>query len=428
MEKSRSNKLYLCVLLALMLPIVQSALHLADEWELKGIEEEHVAPQFSLANWFNGSFQDSMTVYSAQTFGFRTWFVRTRNQIAYSLFNTSHGNNVEFYDEGYISDASHTNAFIGADYTEESAKLLKERLRKLQFLQEKWKQKGIQCVLAVESGKGYFLADILPGRPREGKNTLYKLLSSEAKKRKLNYLDLSDWAYTIGRKSELPIYNRSGIHLTAAGAILTGDTLVSYISHLMNHSLATIEIGNIDWANAPRYAEETDIFDGLNLLTAPPAEAFAYPQFHVTPGAVKPKLLAVADSYYFMWLTTGIIEPVFEDHHFAFYFDELLIHQQASKNCAEIDLLKEIESRDVILISACDANLSELGWGFIESAYALYTDKKNIEKVLGIYENAIRSDATWLKIVEEKAKAKGISVDQMIHEDAVYLWNTERVK
>lgn len=428
METKVTRRIYGFILAVLLIPIGQSALGYFNEWKLVGIEEDMRAPRFTFTNWFNGSYQDSSLRYTAQNFGFRTWLVRLNNQMAYTFYNDSRANNVTICKDRYLTDNSHSEAYTGEDYTAESATLLRERLRKLKYLQERWKQKNILLVVTVQSGKGYYFPEKIPGQPSEGHHTLYKLFQQESKKYGLNFLDLSEWLRENGRDSHLPLYNRSGIHWTAAGAWLAGDTLVGYISQKFNNALAQVEIGPVEWSYTPRFAEETDVFDGMNLLERAPLERYAYPSIHITPGVLKPKLLTIADSYYFMLLNSPIVSSTFEDNHFAFYFKELQTLQGDSKDFKSFDLLREIESRDIILISSCDANLGQFGWNFIETAYALYTDERVEKFAIAHFENAIRSDVAWMQMITEKAKGKGISVDQMVKEDANYLWKTARIR
>lgn len=427
METKFTRRLYGFVLAVLLIPIGQSTLGYFDESKLVGIEEESLEPRFSLTNWFNGSYQDSSLKYTAQSFGFRGWFVRLNNQIAYSFYNESRANNVTICADGYLTDVSHSDAYTGEDYSAASAVLLMERLRKLKYLQERWKEKGIVLVLTVQSGKGYYFPDKIQGQPSEGQRTLYKLFQKESRKNGLNFMDLSTWLRTEGRASGLPLYNRSGIHWTAAGAWLAGDTLVGYISDKLNNSMTKIEVSSVEWTYTPRFGEETDVFDGMNLLISPPREKYAYPSMRITPGTLKPKLLTVADSYYFMLSHAPYFSSTFDDIHFAFYYKELQT-PQGVKDLKNFDLLREIESRDVILISSCDANLANYGWGFIEAAYSLYTDKRTEKYAIEHFEKGIRNDAAWMEVMAKKAQANGVSIDEMVREDAQYLWKTARIR
>ncbi|MDD5569910.1 MAG: hypothetical protein PHD97_02020 [Bacteroidales bacterium] len=51
-----------------------------------------------------------------------------------------------------------------------------------------------------------------------------------------------------------------------------------------------------------------------------------------------------------------------------------------------------------------------------------------MKKKIAYYENKIRSDATWLKQVKEKAEKNKISLDSMVYIDALYLIELEKNK
>jgi SGNH hydrolase-like domain, acetyltransferase AlgX len=429
MEEKRKSSVYLLVLLLLMAPLAQTVFRYFNEWPLVGLNEVVKKPTLTATTWFDGSFQDSTNRYVNQTFGFRTWFVRFNNQIGYSLFHKSRANGVTIAPDGSLTDKAHSAAWTGEDCTPENAAVLKDRLIKLQKLNEALSQKGIFLAIVVVSGKGYFFPEKIKGQPPEGKKTLYKQLKSQSDSLGLNLLDLSAWARNQKGKERWPLYNRNGIHWTYAGFMSAADTLVRYIENKTATDLPNIQFKETVWSNIAKTKEETDVFDGMNILTAAPQERLAYPVHEIKGGERKLNLLTIGDSYYFSIFTSGVTAATFASSHFLFYFDTFHDNSKTEvKHRVEVDMLKEIENSDVILLFMMDPNLSKLGSGFVEEATDLYSNTDVRDFAIKKFEEGIRRDAAWMKMIEEKAAAKGISVDAMIRLDAIHLWNTERLR
>ena len=82
-------------------------------------------------------------------------------------------------------------------------------------------------------------------------------------------------------------------------------------------------------------------------------------------------------------------------------------------------------NRIAAVILCTDANLPDAGWGFIEQSYKLYKygsayDPIFLAKVQAQRES-IKGTPEWVKAIEHKAKARGISTDSMITLDAIWL-------
>jgi hypothetical protein len=96
----------------------------------------------------------------------------------------------------------------------------------------------------------------------------------------------------------------------------------------------------------------------------------AYPQiqFESDSDKTKPSLLVIADSFY--WGIYGMgWGNLFSDNHFWYYNKEIY---PENLNVENVNLQDEILKYDIILILSADANLPNLGWGFIENGYDVF--------------------------------------------------------
>ena len=74
-------------LLLLIVPYFQGKFHVVKLTPLKGAVSEPENTYFSFSDWFSGSYQERKEAYLNESFGFRTFFIRLNNQLAFSLFN-----------------------------------------------------------------------------------------------------------------------------------------------------------------------------------------------------------------------------------------------------------------------------------------------------------------------------------------------------
>jgi hypothetical protein len=94
-----------------------------------------------------------------------------------------------------------------------------------------------------------------------------------------------------------------------------------------------------------------------------------------------------------------------------------------------------------------DANLPDLGWGFIEQAYSQLQEQIRTGKYkpapkpvfatvaptntissadIAFTMRAIRNDKNWYAIIIEKANKEKMPVDSMLYRDAIYVIEQER--
>jgi hypothetical protein len=264
-----------------------------------------------------------------------------------------------------------------------------------------------------------------PGTPLPDSTTNYSLHKHLADSLGIPLLDLRTWYETIKPHAPYPLYPHGGIHWSAYCATLAADTLLGHLSIATQQALNRFTIKDIELSEDER-GEDGDIARGLNLIWPLPKYAAAYPLPEWQDKPPKLHLLSVGDSYYFKAFTE-FMPHVFESSRFMFYFRETYFQGEATpRPTGTLDLRQQIESSDVLLLYSADANLVDLGWGFIESAWHLYFNPLSRDPQLKRIEGKIRLDGNWMSQIEAKAAAKGISVDAALHADALWVWENMR--
>ena len=135
-----------------------------------------------------------------------------------------------------------------------------------------------------------------------------------------------------------------------------------------------IEIKQIELSYKMRDTDD-DLEKNLNLIFNIDDVEMAYPIFRIKTdkNTVKPKVLTIADSFYWGMFNWGIGHQVFNDSSFWFYNKTAFYNfGKPAIEVAKLDFKKEIEQNDVIISMATDANLPDFPFGFIDSLITAY--------------------------------------------------------
>ena len=129
-----------------------------------------------------------------------------------------------------------------------------------------------------------------------------------------------------------------------------------------------------------------DMEPSMNLLFPLPHEQMNFPicTFNNNPAVhQKPRVLTIADSYYWSIWNSGISKNLFSENLFWYY--NRTVYPDIFENIVWVDkskLKETIENHEIILLCITDANLYDFGWGFIEEALtALDPNYKTAPKI-----------------------------------------------
>jgi hypothetical protein len=365
------------ILLIILLSLF--ALHLSQykfSWsKLKPLDGYYVdaeAADFSWKDWFAASYQEKEDKYLNDHFGFRNFFIRLNHQWRFSLFEKAKtqwgvvGKKIYLYEESYI-DAWYGNDFIGHDSIE-------HRMRKFKMLQDTLNTFGKKIIILLAPGKGSFYPEFIPDKFHKAiENTNIGVYRDYIEKYRINCLDFNQYFIDNKYKSPYPLYPQYDIHWSYYGMCLVLDSIVRYMEMSNN-----IEMPHVYWEKI-RMGQPPEEYDcgsarAMNLLFKPRTFKMAYPVllFESDEGKTKPSLLTVSDSFF--WGIFGMgLGSLFIEHPFWYYNQEIYPpHFSSPWTTKDINLHDEILKFDFIIILCTDANLPNLGWGFIENSYDVF--------------------------------------------------------
>lgn len=374
-EKSHRIKVWFfrIILIILIIPLVQQLFPLVEIKPLGGYVHIIEKPVFSKADWLDEKYQIDFEKYENQNFGFRNIFVRINNQIDYSVNNIAHANEVVVGRDGYLYEDKYIKEYFGLNYVGDQK--IVEMTAKLKKVQDTLKKLNKDMIVVLAPGKATYHPEFIPEKLIVEKGmTNYAAYVQEFTNNGINYVDFNKWFLEMKPKVKYPVYGKCGIHWSKYAELLAADSLVNYFHKNGYESISRIVVDEII-VNKKNVEGDYDIGDGMNLLFEMDVYPMAYPRFHMTenPKAHNPKVLVVADSYYWGMYNSGISSNIFNNGKFWFYNEQIFPDSYESpKKVADIHIQEEVEKNDAVILLTTDANLYKLGFGFIDQLYEKY--------------------------------------------------------
>ena len=359
------------ILMILIFPAIQKTFNLIKvEW-LKGAIVQIEKKEVTLNDWFSAEYQLQYEKYLNENFGFRNAFIRFNNEISYDFFGKAKANGVTIGKQNYLFEENYIKAYFGTDFIGKDS--IDNRMEKLRFIQDTLSKLNKTFILVFAAGKGTFYSEYIPEDKVIKKGlTNYKYHLKRAEELKINYIDFNHYFLKNKFKSKYPLYPQYGIHWSKYGMCLAADSIIKYIEKKRDIDMQNIYWNKID-LEYPK-DEDYDIADGMNLIFRLKSFKMGYPQIQFEKDSTKkkPNILMISDSFYWGMFNFGI-STVFNESHFWFYNKEVYPDSFTKPLTTEdVDVRKEIQKHDVIVVMATQATMPDLGWGFIEKAYNAY--------------------------------------------------------
>jgi hypothetical protein len=385
--KERPNILILCfamVLAIMILPELQRRFTVFNISPLEGAYELMPKPVFGLNDFIDGSYQQKTERYIEERIGFRSMLVRIRNQIDFLVFRKAHAEGVIIARKGEIIEEDYILEYLGRLFIGKST--IDQKLERLRFVQDTLASQGIQLAIVFNPGKGSFHSDLIPARyyPQQKQLSNYDYMKQRMLDLGISHLDLREYFIGIKPDATYPLYPRYGTHWSFYGMTLAADTLVKYVESLCGKPLNHIKFGPVELSDQLR---DTD-FDGgksMNLLWKPHTGKMAYPRlaFEREPDRHRPMVLVISDSYYWNIYNTGIPGNLFANEAFWYYHKQVYPDFYFNQTTVDqIDIQKEVEKQEVILVMITERFLYTAFWNFTDDLYRIY--KPGYRKIISI--------------------------------------------
>ena len=368
---NKQRILFGLILFILAAPFINNITGIVTVDALSGAIVIPEATSFNLSKWFSGDYQLEEEKYVNETFGFRNFFIKINNQIAFSLFRKPYVNGVIIGKKDYLYEENYLKAYYGTDFIGTDS--INHRMNRLKFIHDTLNKLNKTMIIIFAPGKGSFYPEYFPDDQLRKKSiTNYEYHLERSKQLGLNCIDFQRYFIENKNKSAYPLYPKFGIHWSNYGMCLVIDSVIHYIEKKRSIDMPEAYWHDIKLGDADK--TDYDIGAGMNLLFKLPYNELAYPviQFEEDATKQKPSVLVISDSFFRGIHQMGIFNA-FSNSHFWYYNKE--IYQETDKlflKTSQVDLKDEIAKHDIVMLMCTDANLPKLGWGFIENTYDMF--------------------------------------------------------
>lgn len=430
MKQKSYNTLVVFVFLTMSIPLLYSFIKTDNSPNLTGLVINDEKPELNSGSWFSASYQKAMDDYNNDHWAYKEKMVRLNNQFYYKAFNQIRVNNFVIGKENYVFSENYIFSAFGDDLMKEGK--INDLLSKAKVIQDTLKRKGIDLLLVYAPGKGAACREFVENKyVHPVKTTNHDVFIENSKKLGINYLDLYTYFEKIKSTSPYPLFPRFGHHWSFFGECLAVDTIIKHIEKLHNCDLPSISWAKIDVVDTAR-SRDADVLKSMNLYKDPPQNMkLAYPEVRFEADSIKnrTRVLTISDSYWYGPVYMGVPQSCFAGGQFWYYYNKVVPSPTLGERIEvwQMDLKKELESNQVVMLLYSDGNLPAFGNNFIYDAYELYTSPKTYyarnenNKQIQVYAKQIRESPMLLKKSTQKSEDFQIPLDSAIRLDAMKL-------
>lgn len=475
MGKWVKHILFVVLILALCLPVIQYYTGFIEVSRLQGEGNPPEYPEFSLSSWAEGTFQAEAENAIEHRIGFRPVLIRIKNQLEFSLFGKANARGVIVGKRRYLFEADYLRAFTGRDYPGDW--YWKEKFRRVGLVRDTLEQLGVNIAVVIEPSKASYFEEYIPDNYLEdyaATRTNYQSLLEGCQSAGMPVLDLYSYFNLLKEESPFPLFPKGGIHWSYYGMLRAMDTILPRVESLTGKEVPGLIIGPLEPERDLR-GTDSDLAELMNLIFEPSHPPMAYPEISYVqvPDTLKPRVLAISDSFYFSILNAGIPENTYANSAFWYYNVEIYPESwSVRKDTSMIDYRQEVEGMDLVMVMITERFFYKFAWSFFDRLYGIYypdeppdyryyytsriiahykwfdeiveeSENKRITVEQGLedhsgfqfwqdeqkgllqknqsyYEMKIRTTEDWMKQIREKAEKNGISIDRQIELDAAW--------
>jgi hypothetical protein len=417
--------LFSLFLIILLLPLAQTTFSFFSEKKLNGFFQLSAEPDlkyFTWRRWFDGSFQEEYRKRTEDHVGFRNSLFRLHNQYDYSLFGITHAQGFIKGKDGYLFEEDYIHEYTGNFFIGRAT--LERKFKKLKALQLELLKKNTILIPVIEPGKASFFPELIPSHY----NVKGKGLSNQEyfltlfKRYDIEYLDLNRYFMEMKDTSRYPLFPRYGMHWSIYGVTLAVDTLIKYLEKASGQDLPGFTVEGIELSDSLR-ATDNDIGNMLNLVCPLPKVTAAYPtlKFESRQDKTDLSVLVIADSYY-LNIINGFSDKIFGKQEYWYYNSKVypdIIDNENPVYVDKSDLKNKLAGFNVILLMTSEINMHCGFWNFSDEAYQAFYPEHRESQVYAI-ENLIRNQREWFRFMASKARRQGVPLERMIRLDAEY--------
>lgn len=396
-----------------------------------------VKQDLTFEHYRDGSYQMYLAQNAWKKSGFREFFSRCYNQVAF-LFGKIANKNVK--------KGSHNELFLTGNLDDITGKLLTDRYGSIEnakadaqknvketlALIDTLRQHGTEFLFVFCPTKTAVYPEYMP-KPYKDNISDFRLADYYIELFKENgipHIDFYNYFISIKDSAPYPLYTKTGCHWAESSIPMVADSIFRKIESITDYKLPSINY--VDPNLSSHYSgHDSELETHIDLLFPMHNPKLPRPVITLTDtlGKDRPSLLVVGDGYFAPLLESCFIDA-FDPWDFWMY-NNLSNSSRPSNKWKYLDQLfntaETLEQADIVIALYTSNYLFNYMSGFTQTAQELF--QKGVtgeQEALEIIMRRIMDDPKWMQAVEQQAQERGISVEENLIKNAKYILENEK--
>ena len=434
--KDKYKRQFITIIAGSVLIVIQGFTHIIP-MKLDGYVSSPAKVEFNLETYCNGSYANYLSKAAKFNGGFREFFIRAYNQMQYTLYDTTTNNNVvkgkdgEYYLKMYVDEAVGKTAVDFFGSVDSARQNASESIAKMLILIDSLKQNGTKVLFVSVPSKTALYPEFLPDRFI--KDTIPYLQGLYAKlyeKENLEHVDFLAYFKKMKATEKQRIYTQFGTHWADFVVPLIADSLLRKIEEMTGVDMPDVEISTC--GTTTKYSNgDKELESQMNLLFPISKPELPKNTFKLADGAKKSNLnlLVIGDSYFNQFIHSPFVD-CFANWDFWRYNREIVSSTPTFTNSVSVfsSKYKVISHSDIVMFFFTTRSYYTGFYGFYETAMEAFRDKDSSHNEIQEIIETIKADENWYNAVKKQAKKRGISIDECLKNNAVWVINHRKDK
>ena len=423
---------FLLVIILLSTVLLQSFTHIVTLKPLDGFTKGVKKEKLTFKTFYDGSYQAYLTQYAKQNTGFREFFIRSYNQMAYSCFgkiNNIHvveGDNREMYLKMYLNDYI-GNSLIHYLGSVENAKAEAEKnVEATLGLIDTLRQHGTEFFFVFCPTKTAVYPEYMPQSYQDqvADFQLEEYYIQLFKEKGIPHIDFYHYFQQIKDEFPYPLYTKTGTHWAESTVPFICDSIFRKIEEVAGYQMPSIEV--LDLNPSTKYSSQDGELEAmLNLLFPLPKPAVPQPIYTLkdTIGKDRPNLLIIGDSYFVQMRRSCFVKAFNNWDHWAYNTD--IYSSRPYYNGKHMNMIFDanevLEDTDIVIAMFTSVYLPNYMCGFIPFALQQLRDGgTSDEEAIANTIKDIKNNPEWYQGVVEEGAKRGLTPEEAVYNNAKY--------
>lgn len=249
------------------------------------------------------------------------------------------------------------------------------------------------------------------------------------KENNIPHIDFYTYFQTLKKTYPYPLFTRTGSHWAQCTMPLVADSILRKMEEITGYNLPSIEI--IDLNITTDYTAQDAELEMLLDSNPPPRKPLPRPicALKDTIGKDRPNLLVVGDGN-FVQLRNSSFVDAFNECDFWMYND-IVCSSRPRYSYQKLDVCpiayEMLEEADIVMGIMTAPYFYQYFFGFEQTAYHLWNrGSLNGEEIIELKMKEIADNKEWYDHIVKQAKEKGISVEENLRQNAIYVIDAKK--